>query len=173
MGCTMRRLTHIALTILAALAIVTAGAASARAADPSAAPNTLGARVQSIVVVAESPDLTVTNLGSVPETFSFAAPDGWTVAPTTIALDPGTTGKVTLTGQGDPGKVIVTATSTGAVTSGTDRSAIQFAATVMATRPFDPWRYIPTIGTALLLLAGAGFLTYRIKPWNLRLTRAA
>ena len=156
------------------LAIV-AGVGSVSAADPSPAPSydTLGARVGGYVIVDESNDLSVINLGTVTTTFEAEAPGGWTIAPHNLTLAPQQEGHFTVGGRGDAGTIAVLGYATDGLV-GTENTAIRFGAiTVMQSRPADYTQAITTALWVVLLLAGIAFLMWRIKPWRLRLVRAA
>jgi hypothetical protein len=165
----MRRLA----LLLALGAYLMVGAATAHAADPKAShsPDTSGDRVQDNVVISESPRLHVQSLGTVKMAFDFAVPEGWKVTPKRLTLNPQEEGYVTLRGEGDAGKVTVTGTAIGKGKPGGDKSAIQLTTNVLVTRPFDPVRYIPTVGAAILIPLGIVWFLWRVRPWTFRLTR--
>jgi hypothetical protein len=154
---------RILLTLMTVLFILLTGTAAVRAAD------TLGARITNNIITDEDPSLHILNLGTVPMTFTVKAPDGWVASPTSLLLSPQQEGIITLTGKGDPGKVVVTGTSAGTVASGQDRSAIQLSATVMATRPFDVTKYAGGAFWTAVILIGGFIVMRRLRPWRWRL----
>lgn len=149
------------------------GVGVAVAADPTSAPNTLGATVSGYVILDESPTVLVRNEGSVLTTFTATVPDGWAFEPVSMLLEPGESGRFTLSGTGDAGNMVILGRSTGLIASGGDTSAIQFGSiALMQTRPFDPSRYYGTALLVALILTGTGLVLRRTKPWQYRLTRA-
>lgn len=139
-----------------------------------AAADTLGASVSAEVVTSESPLVNVLCLSTVPTTFYAEAPTGWTITPSNLTLEPGASGTFTVSGNGDPGNLVILGKPTTAA-SGNVTTAIRFGTIkLMSTRPaqpFDPSSLLLGLGVALLLLAGLLSLLWRVKPWRYRFYR--
>lgn len=161
-----------ALVLLpSAFALGAVGPVAAASPTPSAEPGTLGANVTSSVTANESPIITVTNRGSVPETFSLSLPDGWGPSGS-LTLAPGETNHFTLTQWGDAGDATVTARATTSA-PGPDQAVLRFPAVhLQQSRPVDWSRYLPGLLTVLTLAAAVALVARRVRPWELRVRRA-
>jgi hypothetical protein len=153
------------LTVLAGIAL--AGAVGARAAEPS-----LGATVQSRVYLADSRELLVWNRSTVPASFSFTAPAGFTIEPASIDLEPDGHGVVTIAGDAADGSAIaIVLTSRAPVPAGASPVNLAFQALVFHQRPVD-WLAVALLATAALLgLLVLALALRRWRPWDLRLAR--
>jgi hypothetical protein len=157
-----------AAVVLAALAsIALAGAAGVHAAGPTS----IGLSVYPPTIDPErSREVQVTNAGGLRTEYTFTAPDGYSVEPDTITLDPAEMTTVVLHGDGDGGHLIVTGSSVASAGGNSDTTSAAVGVKILSTdRLAWLWKLIPY---ALVALAVA-FLLRRLRPWEWRVTRAA
>jgi len=151
--------------IIVMLMIVAATPAVARADDQ------LGFAVQSRVYVDQSRDLLMVNNSTIDVSVSVTPTGGWGVDRTTLRLMPGEHAIILVTGNGDDGaRIELVATSADRPDGGLP-TAIALAASVYHEAPFDLGRFVGGLIPYLAIAAGAGWLLWRLKPWQIRLTR--
>jgi hypothetical protein len=157
------------LVVASLVALASAGATSVRAAEG----DELGATIQSRVYVDDGGAMIVWNQSSVPARFTFEPAPGWAVEPPAVNLEPDEQKTVSVTGDGEDGAGIdVRVMAVAAPPPGVSASEIVLTSRVFYEAPVD-WARLA--GQVLLALAAAVvvlWLLWRLKPWQLRLTRA-
>jgi hypothetical protein len=156
--------------ILALVSIALMGAGGVRASD------SIGASIQSLVVIGESRDLTVLNRSTVVAQFTFLPSDGWSTSPPTIDLKPNEQRAVQVIGNGTDGSKI-TIHVTSLTSPAGSRSILEFTTKVLLARPFDLASAIPIalavlVGLFVVLRVGIG-LVRRVRRYSFKVERRA
>lgn len=155
------------LVVASLVALASAGAAGVRAAGT----DTIGATVQTRVYIEDSRALSVRNSSTLTTRFTFNADGGWIVEPQTVEVEPDEVATVHVLGDGEDGaSVTVTVEAVQRDATG-DHSILAFTSLVYHEAPFDLGRFVGGLIPYLAIAAGAGWLLWRLKPWQIRLTR--
>jgi len=138
------------VTLASVVAIATAGAAGVRAADP----NTLGLSVYPPKIdPAQSRDVQVTNAGTLETVYTFTTPDGYSVSPATITLEPGERVTVTLNGDGEGGRLIVSGSLVSAAGANADTTSAGIGVVIVPSSSWPTvWRVLLAVGLVFAVI---------------------
>lgn len=146
------------VTLVASASIALAGATGVAAASP--APNTIGLTVEPapIHIDRDGRSLAVMNEGSVPMTFTFESPEGWSIQPATIDIDPGDWGHVTLVGNGGDGTIKVIGVGRDAAAQAAGAAMVSHMVMDVRLYSNSPINWTSLVFTGLALIVGVAAL---------------